>query len=333
MSRTSIPTLLLGFLLLVSSSPTLAENEGKYVFVASADLHRKLQDLGKQGVEPSSILKEVRENGTPIDGETHRLLFGAGAVVEIYCFDRTACFFGFDEKPRRSRIEEDLRTLLKGVSKATGLGAAADDEPTVSWSSYRLVEDRGTLEITAGQIEDGRDAGSTGDLDPQATKLVLVVDLFSAGQPSVLKAKVATGTAERWFLTADVPVNKPDVLKFDEDSKTLQLRETPSEFHLGLNYSLGDVASDPPELRDAVFLKVLLHPSSEPLQSWGLGVGLRGKRFKWVDLSPLTLFAARMWVESDELDAMGAPVVGGRSEADWRFGLGLNLTEALSWIK
>jgi hypothetical protein len=202
----------------------------------------------------------------------------------------------------------------------------------LDWTTYRLVEDRGTLEVSAGELEDEDAISTSGTPVEGEPRLTIVINLVNAAAPKIVKAKVLTGSAEHMFLSADIPVNKAKVLKFDSETGTLVEREEPAEFHLGVNYSRGDMASSPRSFGDAIFYKLMLHPSSEPLSSFGLGLGLRGKKLDWIDLAPLTFFVAYTWTESDELDANGDPKPNDGYEGDFRFGVGFNLSKALDWL-
>ena len=66
----------------------------------------------------------------------------------------------------------------------------------------------------------------------------------------------------------------------------------------------------------------------------GVGLGVRGRKFgNFLDLSPLTIFGAYTWTESDEMAEDGSALINQGTTEEWRFGVGFNLPKALKWLK
>lgn len=146
-----------------------------------------------------------------------------------------------------------------------------------------------------------------------------------------------TGPTERLHLSTDIPVNEVEQLQIDDENQQLVLRDEPSRFYLGLNYQFGDAEIQHRGKRfwKNFYLKGMIEASSEPLDSWGVGVGLNGIPFakSFLDLSTLAPFIGYTFTkEADsETDGTLAPKAG--RNAELRFGMSLNLTKALAWIQ
>jgi hypothetical protein len=147
------------------------------------------------------------------------------------------------------------------------------------------------------------------------------------------KAELRTGPAEHWFLSADVPLNTVQALTFDDDTGQVTLGDEPSAFYVGVNFLLGDIKETRRPFLGNVVLKVMLKASRNPLDSVGLAVGLRGQFLtKWgLDLDALTPFVAWTWSEED-VAADGVVQRRARRNSEFRYGLSLNLDQAVKWF-
>lgn len=205
----------------------------------------------------------------------------------------------FDEVRRKTRIRDDLTTLLDAVrplSESCTLPASY---------AHTLRFTRSTLTITAK-----RGNGET------ATHTVI------------------TGPKEHFYLGLDLPVNSKRTLKYDQDSEALVPREHDPSFHLSFNFQyqdvLGRLENDWPV---GISIKAMALVSDHPLDSVGVGVGLRSRglapaSFDFLD--SLGLFAGVFWVKEDGIED-GSPIANGKTRRLFRFGVSYDLSTAMKW--
>ena len=147
------------------------------------------------------------------------------------------------------------------------------------------------------------------------------------------KAELITGPAEHWFLSADVPLNDVKAFTFDKDTNQVALGDEPSTFYIGINFLVGDIKEgNRPFLGNLVF-KAMLKASQHPLDSIGAGIGLRGQYFtKWgLNLDALTPFAVYTMTQEDVTEN-GVVKKRARRNSEFRFGVSLNLDQAIKWV-
>ena len=147
------------------------------------------------------------------------------------------------------------------------------------------------------------------------------------------KADLLTGPKEHWFLSAAVPLTTASALKPDAKSGQLVLEEEPSAFYVGVNFLVGDLSDDRRTLLENLVVSVLIKASRRPLDSLGATIGLRGQylsRFG-LNLDVLTPFVG--WTFTKEAaSADGIVSELGSRNAELRFGVALNLDQALKWV-
>ena len=147
------------------------------------------------------------------------------------------------------------------------------------------------------------------------------------------RAELLTGPVEHWFLSADVPLNSVEALTYDKDTNQVTLGDEPSTFYIGVNFLLGDVKETNRPFLGNLVIRGMVKASTHPLDSVGVGIGLRGQYFtKWgLNLDALTPFIAwTMTKEDAEVDGVVTKRVGHNSE--FRFGVSLNLDQAIKWV-
>jgi hypothetical protein len=161
-----------------------------------------------------------------------------------------------------------------------------------------------------------------------------------SAQDKALKASLVTGPAEHWFLSADVPLNRASKLAVKEGTNEVELADEPSKFYVGLDFLIGDLlTADRPRilgflpLNDLV-LKGMITASSKPLESLGVGLGLRGQYLKrfGVDFEVFTPWVGYTFTKQDETKNQEVQRNAGRNR-EVRFGVGLNLDKALGWVQ
>jgi hypothetical protein len=145
---------------------------------------------------------------------------------------------------------------------------------------------------------------------------------------------VITGPIEHLFLAAAIPVNNVSTLKYDATSKSLIESKKPSAFFVALNIGFGDVVGTPTRVQDNFFGTLLVSASTRPLDSFGIGVGIKGRKFgDYLDLSALTFFYALTWNQSDVVNSSNKVTIGKKLRSSSQFGVGFNLNKAVEWLK
>lgn len=249
----------------------------------------------------------------------------------------------FEEKARQARIATDLEALfqlaLKGAPKLPSRAVAAPRPVTwLSVQDYVLKSERATLGVTASLSEDAQQLAANeagpGQRQANATPRASTTPPPPQQAESSLKAEIITGPREHWFLSADVPVTKAEQLKLNSTTGELELANEPSAFYIGLNFLLGDLLATKQSLADVLALKLLVKASSHPLDSIGIGVALRGRHLKKYGLNfdLISPFVGVTFTLQDVESADGVRPDGGRN-SELRFGVALNLDQALSWAK
>lgn len=137
--------------------------------------------------------------------------------------------------------------------------------------------------------------------------------------------KLTSGPLEHWSLSATMFVSRDTTFKKADGQ--IGVDGTPPIFYLSLNFLLGDVLSDERKFLENVELKWLLEGSKTPLDSMGIGLGLRGKflsRFG-IDFDVISPFVGVTWTKAE---TAGAPRI-----KKTRLGVSLDLKKALDWVK
>jgi hypothetical protein len=153
----------------------------------------------------------------------------------------------------------------------------------------------------------------------------LSIKPVKSGDPNAKfgKANIITGSIENFWLSADMGTNNIKQLTLDANNKVVS-KEKPASFYVGFNYKLGDVYQSydviGPETYKNISLKFLLHASSTPSDSMGLGIGYD---FPWVNL-----FFARVWTKNDS--SLGSPIGTTKSNV---VGVSFDLSRGLDWLK
>ena len=147
------------------------------------------------------------------------------------------------------------------------------------------------------------------------------------------KADLLTGPKEHWFLSAAVPLTKATALKLDAKTDQLVLDDEPSAFYVGVNFLAGDLSDDRRTVLENLVFSILVKASRRPLDSLGVSVGLRGQYLNrlGLNLDVLTPFVG--WTFTKEAVQEGEIVrERGPRNAELRFGVALNLDQALKWV-
>lgn len=264
-------------------------------------------------------------------------------VVEIWAFyrkvsDKTLTI-DIKEEPRETLFIQQLGDLVK---IATSLGGLAAQPPIqVRKTYYKLKHVRADLTVTAS-IGDKETPikPSTGT----APAGIIVIDLTGNGKPanaSTGSISVVTGPREGWSISADVGLNRLNELKVTEKNGLVLKEEKPSTFYASFNYlPRGDLFLPPKDIKEAVFVKILLSASRTPTSAYGLGIGLRpgyfAARFPQQSflhiLDTVSPFVAAISLRHDEVDEAGVAHRGDR-KIDVQAGISLDLKTAAGWLK
>lgn len=288
----------------------LADTEARSAAVDPADLPPELHDVGAMCSRPGGA-DEIRRC-FPCLIPNHRLRFTSDVadVIQVYVLyrgDRPE--IRFTETPRQSRLARDLATLIKLAGPLAGL--ALDERPVACEArTYRLQRRRANVKVSVAQP-----ATETAGAETTGAKTEL---------------ELVAGPTEHWFLSADVPFRKGTKLAFDDKTGALAPKEAPSHFFVGFDYMLGDLLSDRRPWWQGVVLKAMIKASREPLDAFGLAVGLRGRFLAPVlDLDTFSPFVGVLLTRNDETAASA----GRHFERQWQIGFSVNLDQALGWTK
>lgn len=260
--------------------------------------------------KPTDLTKEFRLR----DGQ--RFILSGGDKLAVYadaCAEPKVTDVTFKEEERELRILGEIKKIIKHY---TGTGPGAD--AACGEGEVRLVKYEHELELKRANVK--------------------VVATSASGQDA--EYTVVTGPAEHWFLSLDLPVTNRDVVKYDSTSGTLQPKETEPQLYFGINYLLGDVLSPAPKVgaladllnKDNLSVKLMLRASSKPLDSIGLGLGYNLPAWDSLNLSALSVFIGHFWTKTDSIVG-GIVQENSHYEGSWRFGISLNLDDALGYVK
>ena len=229
-------------------------------------------------------------------------------------------------------VRAPLRWMASGVMMSTGaavtVSAVGMSDPVTtcffisvgaapgvacSRGSYGLERVRSNLKVTVTQAMAGDEAAD--------------------GTPAEQKAEVTltTGPEEHWFLSADLPVRRTNELKFDAATNSLNAAQTPSTFYIGADYMIGDLLHDPgtSSLLGNLVIKGMVKASTNPIESFGFGIGLRGNYILNLDL--VSPFIGYVFTRTD---AAAPEVVAktGTLSRTFQVGVSFNLDQALGWL-
>jgi hypothetical protein len=249
-----------------------------------------------------------------------RFVTGKGDIVDLWIVFDSASHKDPSVKPeetaRKTQLESDLGTLVKIAQKVVSTKTVNVDEPTsvrTRHVEYRLVRVRASLAVTATAEPVKGDQAKT----------------------VTAKATATTGPTEHFYISTDLPINKPSELKYDDATHTLKSKEAPSEFYAGLNFLLGDVLDDNRKVWQSLLVKGLVRISKHPLDGFGVAVGYRLQSVKafGFELDAFSPFVGYIWTKQDAQPDAGATVPDTQRRGQFHAGLGLNLDKALDWVK
>ncbi len=294
---------------------------GKSIDTIASQLGVKVDDILKGNTETKSFLENLKKKYRKTG---NRWISRENDLLEVFIFYRQANKekesspgedskganpggearegkkpeIKFEEMPRKTQFAKDITQLVKMVLVLGMKGEVTGIE--VGRSTYRLTERRALLSVSA------------------------------AWQKKEKKVEMITGPREHWFLSADLPVTKLSDVKFVSDPGTLEPKETPKHFYLGVNVMVGDILAGRQNLSKNFFLKGMLKISKSPLDSYGIGIGYRfpNVRVIGVDISSFSVFASLIWSkEGTEGENNGL------KKRQFLFGVSYNLDKAMGWIK
>jgi hypothetical protein len=219
--------------------------------------------------------------------------------LEIYVFHiGKKAEIKIEEKKRKTRIAQDISILTKlivsDLTKAEMFISMVDRQ-------YRLGKQYGTLLVSTA-------------LDKEKEE----------------KMEIITGPTEHWFLSADLIVLKLSKVKFVGNQGTIEPRETPKVFYLGVNWMIGDVLKERQNLLKNFFVKGMVKFSKKPFDSYGFGIGYRfpGVKVLGIDISSFSVFGSWLWTKEQQEEKAEE-----LTKRQIQFGISFNLDKALEWVK
>jgi hypothetical protein len=306
-----------------SSTPTVISVDADQLSCSSgtppATLMDRLAKACGDDQKQDDVLAALEASGCLRPKSNLRWVSRRGDLLQVYVFypdDRPRPRIAYHEDDRQSRIASDFATLLK-IALALARGRLAEAAPGVACSrgTYGLERLRANLKVTVTQA--ASDAESAADAMPAEHKA---------------EVTLTTGPVEHWFLSADLPVRRTNELQFDSATNTLKPAQTPSQFYIGVDYMIGDLLHDPgnsPLLGNLV-IKGMFKASKNPMESFGIAIGLRGSYV--LNLDMVSPFVGYVFTRADP-DAPPDAADSGKFSGTLQIGASFNLDQALAWLK
>lgn len=275
---------------------------------------------------------------------------GARLAVFVFHDEGTVANVRFNEEARRTRLAADLLVLAElGLALAGPQDVAVD---LVTKQEYTLRRPRANLTVAttvtpktapvARTRTDSARAG-TGAAGGGATTANAAA-AKPAEQPSA-SITVVTGPPEHVFLSANAGSADGGALKFNDESDALELRENPTGFFIGVNFSFGDILTDPADIEagvlrrfwEGMYVGGAVQGSRRPFDQAGVHLGFRNNPLPllrdMLNFETVSPYVGLVWTKNDQVDAEGNRVGErrfGRREFIW--GVSLNLDKALGWV-
>jgi hypothetical protein len=283
-----------------------------------ATLMERLAKACGEDQKQDDVLAALEAVGCLRPNSNLRWVSHRGDLLQVYVFypdDRPRPRVAYHEDDRKSRIASDIATLLKvAMALARGRPAGAAAGVACSRGTYGLERVRANLKVTVTQP--ASDAESVTDAMPTEHKA---------------EVTLTTGPVEHWFLSADMPVRRTNQLQFDPATNTLKAAETPAQFYIGVDYLIGDLLHDPnnSSLLKNLVLKGMFKASKNPVESFGVAIGLRGSYV--VNLDTVSPFVGYVFTRADP-DVPPDVANSGKISRTLQVGASFNLDQALAWL-
>lgn len=243
----------------------------------------------------------------------------------------------FDEQARDTRLGADLVTLAQ-LALRVGVGAEGVAPAIIRTEAvYILRKPRAKLLVAASVARTPAPV--------PAAPAAAAAAATPAPEKNEAEVTLVTGPTEHLFLSANAGAASASALKYDDDSNSLQPRETPTGFFIGINYTFGDILSDPAKANGDPFANFFsgmyvggtLQGSRRPFDQAGVHVGFRNNPLPFlnevVSFETVSPYVGIVWTKNDRVDDAGN-LLGerryGRGEFVW--GVSLNLDKALGWV-
>ncbi|MBI4915870.1 MAG: hypothetical protein HY825_08480 [Acidobacteria bacterium] len=338
------------------------KNSKVYSMPATSEVRTRLL-----GLKPNTPYADVQEKSTRTDflealrgtvkpGSGTRFVSIRGervAVLVFYPADAPSAMvpcvsLTFKEEARQTRIEQDLGTLLRLVLTKTEKIQVKPKPIELLGVVRTLTLTRANLTLTAAYSTVKEPQEESRSRTP--TDLAKIADALKAIANNVAKERAAsgekdsskdvrqasvtivTGPKEHLSLSANIALSKVSELKYNDETKKLDLKERPSRFLLGVDYCFCDLA-----LADAngPVLKLLAEASGTPGKTIGAALGWRLKSLKkfGFELDAFSPFAGFIRTHDDK--DLGNGQVRRDGEVSWKgiAGITFNLDKALEWAK
>ena len=288
------------------------DTDGAVKKLVNCDKESCVKDLEDQLVGTKAAVKE-----TDALGGAFRWVATKADTLNV-----VVLFKGSEDTTPQVSYKEAARTTLLGQQIGTVLSTVFPTEKTlvepilVGHDTYDLTLKRATLTVTIAPK--GAEA-------PPAAKP-------ATGKPTTsVTAVLTTGPKELAFLSADTVFNKISQNVYDKTAKTVKVRDAANHPYAGINLALNDVIASSWN----PYLKGMMSIQSKPLDSWGLGAGLKLPSmplgsFNFNTVSP---FVAVTWDRSSAKLPTGAFVDGHRYKAHLRGGISLDVSGIAKAIK
>ncbi len=201
------------------------------------------------------------------------------------------------EKPKASRLTEDMQTLLKlGIYNLFIMKAANEEER------------RKPLEcITYKQSY------------LRSNTTIKIIDEHNKTR----NYSFFIGEEDHFYLSADMLISSIKELYYEEESQSFIEKEQPSSFYFGFNYKIGDLTTQYPirEFYNNLSLKAIAKVAKRPSASMGLGLGYHLN-------DNIEFFVAEVWTRDNK--NVNREKLGYTPTTT--YGVSFNLAKALGWF-
>jgi hypothetical protein len=282
------------------------------------------------------VLRFVRERGQQLStNSSNRWVSHQGDSIDVIVLRPAGAQpdMEVEEKARESHLSANLDSLIDLSGSLANRSETRNARRVISFTrrKYRLRNTRGALRIDASLTPVGKKGDEKDESD----------EAKGGDSQQPVSTTLITGPSERVFLSGNAAFTKVRQVRYNPDDQSFIPGNKPTEFLIGVNYSLQDMfrndnASGWRAFGRGVYLGFLAEPSKRPFNQIGGVVGFRHSPppFETLfSLETVSPYFGLVWARDD------VPAEGGPSPVKTRYGkralimgLALGLDRALGWI-
>lgn len=227
----------------------------------------------------------------------NRIIATSSDRIDVFILDEndSSVEIRFEETERQSKIFADISKLssiiAQKIEKATRLQI----------KSYYLTKEFGVLNVKA-TVPDKN------------------------GENVLAQSSLKTGPEEHLFLSADLRTSYSEQIVYNPTTATLQPKDNPNTFYVGLNYKIGDLDHKEGFINNLV-IKLLFRPAANQ-DSFGIGISYKGEKLLnlW-DTDTCSPYIAFMWSKNDKTQNQTST-----EATSLAFGLSFDIDKIAKWL-